>query len=331
MRLSSEQHTTCTRDASRKARHLSFDRSDPPPGSQSRAAAADADADGAWIWWILNPYGLVDVDFSIVDPSHCVPTTTIKANRGGEVQASKAALRLALIEDYKAIMSQPGKRRRARVLRVPVPSSCATDRTAPSSLFLQHPHQRRAPMRCSGAPCPCACPPPSRASGIYIYTTHPSETAACMRAPIPTQHSSPHHRHRQRPRPPTYSEMRQVPDNQEAFVDQASEASLILELLELERDRPGPEVGKGKKGGVWEWVGGWVDGRLAHSSMPNFPMHIHARRRRGISFRIWPRATRRRRPPSCTRRVLCVYACVCLEGVGMRGRLDRLSDEWMDD
>jgi hypothetical protein len=36
--------------------------------------------------------------------------------------------------------------------------------------------------------------------------------------------------------------MRQVPDNQEAFVDGGSEASLILELLELERDKPGPEV-----------------------------------------------------------------------------------------
>ena len=38
------------------------------------------------------------------------------------------------------------------------------------------------------------------------------------------------------------SELRQVPDNQEAFVDGGSEASLILELLELEHDKPGPEV-----------------------------------------------------------------------------------------
>lgn len=41
---------------------------------------------------------------------------------------------------------------------------------------------------------------------------------------------------------PSRSEMRQVPDNQEVFVDGASDASLILELLELERGRPGPEV-----------------------------------------------------------------------------------------
>ena len=31
------------------------------------------------------------------------------------------------------------------------------------------------------------------------------------------------------------SELRQVPDNQEVFVDQTSDVSLILELLELER------------------------------------------------------------------------------------------------
>lgn len=45
------------------------------------------------------------------------------------------------------------------------------------------------------------------------------------------------------PTRPNRSEIRQVPDNQEVFVDQASDASLILELLELERGRPGPEVG----------------------------------------------------------------------------------------
>lgn len=39
------------------------------------------------------------------------------------------------------------------------------------------------------------------------------------------------------------SEIRQVPDNQEVFVDQDSEASLILELLELERDKEGNQVG----------------------------------------------------------------------------------------
>lgn len=43
--------------------------------------------------------------------------------------------------------------------------------------------------------------------------------------------------------------MRQVPDNQEVFVDGASDASLILELLELERGRPGPEVRTGVHGG----------------------------------------------------------------------------------
>lgn len=53
-------------------------------------------------------------------------------------------------------------------------------------------------------------------------------------SPNPSKPHTPSRRH--------FSEIRQVPDNQEAFVDQASEASLILELLELERDKDGPEV-----------------------------------------------------------------------------------------
>lgn len=40
------------------------------------------------------------------------------------------------------------------------------------------------------------------------------------------------------------SEIRQVPDNQEVFVDQSSDASLILELLELERGKEGLEAAK---------------------------------------------------------------------------------------
>lgn len=39
------------------------------------------------------------------------------------------------------------------------------------------------------------------------------------------------------------SDIRQVPDNQEVFIDDASDASLILELLDLERDKEGLEVG----------------------------------------------------------------------------------------
>ncbi|TFJ86956.1 hypothetical protein NSK_002043 [Nannochloropsis salina CCMP1776] len=38
------------------------------------------------------------------------------------------------------------------------------------------------------------------------------------------------------------SDIRQVPDNQEVFIDDASDASLILELLDLERDKEGLEA-----------------------------------------------------------------------------------------
>lgn len=103
------------------------------------------------------------------------------------------------------------------------------------------------------------------------------ESVRCVRAVLDvhthTYTCTPHHRsHHATHRAPPRSEMRQVPDNQEVFVDGASDASLILELLELERGRPGPEVGYVCMVNA-SWNGWGGDHRLRHSRL--YPPQSH--------------------------------------------------------
>lgn len=102
---------------------------------------------------------------------------------------------------------------------------------------------------CLAAPSPLPFPPRLPASGTFSLCVYRALRSFCLpfghahrlfgtreslASPITIITRTPHH--------PSPSDIRQVPDSQEVFVDQESDACLILEVLELERSKDGLQV-----------------------------------------------------------------------------------------